>query len=881
MSRTTSSNTPTLPQAVQERGSLRTLEKGKSQFIGSSSGIYFVNTVRRAFINANSRLSSRLLDTAHPTPEECIVADGEDEQQRPDVDASLLPSSFSYGHGIPTGLGRPPQPDVAKQLFMTYFQTWHRFFPFLHGPTILRDMEDLYSSLDENSRASEPIPPRVPTTLPKVVILQCIFNLASLHNSSQLPVASEIQKPTDLLSYLPGLAVKGDLVSIQALFAAGLLLVARMSLRAASVVSGLLSRAVFLAGLHRCPCRYGKLTADECDIRKRLFWCIYVFDRYLSQALGHPLGIQDSDVDVCPLDGPELHHPLLYPTVPSSYRGVASPFSGLSAMSVDATITGRQSEAGLGRATSEDESSQKHNRHSSLSFQVQYSRLLGRALELFHKSLHIRSIDSGSILSLQTDINALWNALPSSLQEFDPSSCDTTDRNQSQVFNESAHFILLHSQLVLLIHRPRLSLEPSTPEFQSAIQICINEAREIIKITSKQINAGYALFWPGYLSVTWMAGIVLAFACQLRLYSAEKGKREIEAIQEMEHTAKRPAFEVSDSTFDSVHSGRDSVSSAMNYQSDSRKRARLDTESNPRSSQRNDGSGQPLNQIPADIVNVSMGEPLGSSFEPLDATDAAIEDDIQYFGDPGRLIATSVIVVTIANGGRKYIGTMSPARGRAACKTCRSRKQKCDGIRGPPKGYTKALEARLAETELVLIRLLHATNDEGLLAHAFDGDTQKRAHKRFGERNTEFKSSGIGEHKMLALMDHWERFPLRTADDVRQWIGEVSKTSMMQGEGTNQSSEKMRGLLRAESSSGNVDYQHEDEVQNPAGAGDDMAAGDPYRDDSVDQDSIGQPPQRTESVGSIQPACETHAVQDITTSSRIELPADFKDRFLW
>ncbi|SCO04810.1 uncharacterized protein FFB20_12191 [Fusarium fujikuroi] len=666
MSRTTGSNTPTLPQAVQERGSLRTLEKGKSQFIGSSSGIYFVNTVRRAFVNANSRLSSRLFDTAHPTPEECIVADGEDEQQRPDADASLLPSSFSYGHGIPAGLGRPPQPDVAKQLFMTYFQTWHRFFPFLHGPTILRDMEELYSSLDENSRASEPIPPRVPTTLPKVVILQCIFNLASLHNSSQLPVASEIQKPTDLLSYLPGLAVKGDLVSIQALFAAGLLLVARMSLRAASVVSGLLSRTVFLAGLHRCPCRYGKLTADECDIRKRLFWCIYVFDRYLSQALGHPLGIQDSDVDVCPLDGPELHHPLLYPTVPSSHSGVPSPFSGLSAnpsssVSGDATITTRESETSLGRATSKDESSQKHNRHSSLSFQVQYSRLLGRALELFHKSLHIRSIDSGSILSLQTDINALWNALPSSLQEFDPSSCDTTDRNQSQVFNESAHFILLHSQLVLLIHRPRLSLEPSTPEFQSAIQICINESREIIKITSKQVNAGYALFWPGYLSVTWMAGIVLAFACQLRLYSAEKGKREInmcleallhmserwklaknchavlsdlaEAIQGTEGTAKRPAFDISDSTLGSAHSGRDSASSPLNYQSDSRKRARLDAESN----QRNDEPGQPSNQFPSGIVNTSMDERPGSSFEPNDGTGPTIEDEFQYFGDPGRI----------------------------------------------------------------------------------------------------------------------------------------------------------------------------------------------------------------------------------------------------
>ncbi|EGU85017.1 hypothetical protein FOXB_04437 [Fusarium oxysporum f. sp. conglutinans Fo5176] len=639
-------DTPALPQAVQERGSLRTLEKGKSQFIGSSSGIYFVNTVRRAFISANTRLSSRLLDTTHPTPEECIVADGEDEQQRTNessTGASLLPCSFCYGPGIPAGLGRPPQPEVAKQLFMTYFQTWHRFFPFLHGPTILKNMEDLYSSFDQYGAGSEPITPRVPMTLSRTLILQCIFNLASLHDSSQLPVTSEIQKPTDVLSYLPGLAVKGDLVSIQALFAAGLLLVARMSLRAAAVVSGLLSRAVFLAGLHRCPCRYAKLTADDCDIRKRIFWCIYVFDRYLSQALGHPLGIQDSDIDVCPLNGPELHHPQLFPTVPSSHNDVTSPFSGCSANSPssqfrDIPISSRQSETGSGRAAGEDNSSQKHHRHSSLSFQVQYSRLLGRALELFHKSLHIRSIDSGSILSLQTDINALWNALPSSLQEFDPSSNASTDGNQTQIFNESAHFILLHSQLVLLIHRPRLSLEPSTPEFQSAIQICISEAREIIKIMNKQHKARHALFWPGYLSVTWMAGIVLAFACQLRLYSVEKGKREIamcleallhmserwklaknchavlsdltEAFQDMEHTAKRPAFDILDSTSNSVH---------------------------PPSVQDPVGRDSPSNQISTNIVSASADEPLGYSFGTFNATGTAIEDDFQSVGDPGRL----------------------------------------------------------------------------------------------------------------------------------------------------------------------------------------------------------------------------------------------------
>lgn len=34
----------------------------------------------------------------------------------------------------------------------------------------------------------------------------------------------------------------------------------------------------------------------------------------------------------------------------------------------------------------------------------------------------------------------------------------------------------------------------------------------------------YAIFWPGYLSMAWMAGIILAFACHLQLYPPEKGR---------------------------------------------------------------------------------------------------------------------------------------------------------------------------------------------------------------------------------------------------------------------------------------------------------------------------------------------------------------------
>ena len=358
--------------------------------------------------------------------------------------------------------------------------------------------------------------------LARVIILQCLFNLASLHSDVELPDASRIDNPTRILPYLPELATKGGLVSIQALVAVLLLLVERMSFRAAASVAGMLSRTIFLAGLHRCPMRYPELSPDDCDIRKRLFWTIYVLDRFLSQALGHPLGIQDSDIDVCPPAGPELHSP-------NGHFGPHHPPHGAAAAShlrpcPEALSTSR----GHGDAAAHQVLAgpgQKAGRHLILAFQVEYSRLTGRALELFHKSIHVRSIDPGTVLSLRTDLDAWWNSVPSDLQDFDVAAeGNVRPSDPRRSFNPAAFFMLLHSQLRLLIYRPWLSLEPSTAEFQSALQICIRVSRDIILNMNKQHVAGYAIFWPGYLSVAWMAGIILAFACHLQLYSSERGR---------------------------------------------------------------------------------------------------------------------------------------------------------------------------------------------------------------------------------------------------------------------------------------------------------------------------------------------------------------------
>ncbi|KEY69117.1 hypothetical protein S7711_11433 [Stachybotrys chartarum IBT 7711] len=120
---------------------------------------------------------------------------------------------------IPAELGRPPPPEVARMLFMTYFQTWHRFFPFLHGPTVGKDIELLYLSpadvLSFNPAGPRPAQDREPSLpLAHAIILQCLFNLLSLHEKVQLPAISRIDRPIKFLSYFLELATKGDISSI-------------------------------------------------------------------------------------------------------------------------------------------------------------------------------------------------------------------------------------------------------------------------------------------------------------------------------------------------------------------------------------------------------------------------------------------------------------------------------------------------------------------------------------------------------------------------------------------------------------------------------------------------------------------------------------------
>ncbi|KAL4741909.1 fungal-specific transcription factor domain-containing protein [Aspergillus similis] len=511
--------------ATPEIGSLTAHSPQESQFVGSSSGVFFINTVRRAFGSTSHEF---------PQPEDTLV--GSDDplhglRSNTQASAEETPvSRWNYDPSITCVLGQAPPQPLVKELMMVYFKVWHPLFPFLHGPTFLRAMEGLYGDGDaEQTAAAAEAEGRQPqthqqlqqnqrhTSIAWTAIFQCVFHLATLITPDlPLPPSCHIQPPisSSIHTLLTPLTARHDLLSLQALLAAQLYLVATMSLRTASTVGGCMLRSMLHAGLHRCPFRYRELSASATSqhrhLRKRIFWSAYALDRYLSQALGLPLGVQDSDIDVCPPGAPEVHRPLQH-----------LPVTG-------ANMIGLSEE----EAAAEAERTRKETPFASY---VQSGKLTGEALELFHKSIYVRSISQTSVLLLTTSVHKWWNGLdlPPPPPPARSSSFLETRETDEAPFNYTPFFTILYHHLLLLLHRPALSLPNGTPEFLSALQSCISAARHIISALNTQKDAGQAFFWPGFLSAAWMAGLVLAFACQLGQYVLPKGCAEIENCLEI------------------------------------------------------------------------------------------------------------------------------------------------------------------------------------------------------------------------------------------------------------------------------------------------------------------------------------------------------------
>ncbi|PSK60707.1 hypothetical protein B9Z65_857 [Elsinoe australis] len=379
------------------------------------------------------------------------------------------------GHGNVSSIASPDRSDVsndlikslptketAEMLVTAYFRSWHPFLPFLHGPTFMSDLEAVYEQSITDSWRS----------ICCALTLQCVLRIAAVDYRDTIRLRpSAVDRPQTLLAILGPLALDNRQVSVQALLAAQMYLVVSLSLDAASSVGGLICRSIVKSGLHRCPYRYPNIAEDDRDMRKRTFWCAYILDRFLTQSMGHPLGLQDGDIDVC-LPSPDERH---------------------------------------AKHAEEDADG---DRLRVLSNMIKCAKFTGQILETFHKSIHARSLNQHTLLGLEAEIEAWWNQLP---RRF----------NETTSFSQRAFFNISYNHLKLLMNRPFLSLDPFSPNFLAAIQKCLSASRNIIEIFSTQLSAADDLKWPGYMSCAWMAGLLVVFAAQCNQYPVEHAKEDV------------------------------------------------------------------------------------------------------------------------------------------------------------------------------------------------------------------------------------------------------------------------------------------------------------------------------------------------------------------
>ncbi|KAF6806539.1 Zn(II)2Cys6 transcription factor [Colletotrichum sojae] len=534
---------------MPEIGSLRALSNGESQFVGSSSGVYFINTVRRAFSSAsdvtpdNGARNKRLRND--PSPEDCIVGGDETpgvqgsseaatavpaDERDPNPGPGEQFSPLSAGSDLVNDLSKLPDYSVARRLVLTYFRIWHPLVPFLQGPDCLAELDTLYTP-NEFDRRDVAI-------LSRLIIFRCIFNTARLDMDEKPDIGSAaIRSGSDLLPTLSLLALRSDACSIQALLSAQVYFISTMSLRHASSAGGLISKSIYQSGMHRCPVRYGHLSSDERSMRKRIFWSFYVLDRFVSQSLGHPNGIQDSDIDVCPPGRRDLHETVARSALSPSSVAADNTILHLPANHPDRVAASPGQRVDNPESLSEMEDDEpsaadaqgrsaailRHRRETQavLETHVRHSQLVGRILDVFHRSIHARDMNSQTILFLKADISAWGNDLTQPrLGSGFPDTIELTP--DPRVFP-----FVTHQYTILLFNRPSLSLDSRCAEFRAALQTCIGAANVIIPTIEQYCEEGGPLFWPGYMSAVWMSGLVLALAARLKSYKPAKAKSGI------------------------------------------------------------------------------------------------------------------------------------------------------------------------------------------------------------------------------------------------------------------------------------------------------------------------------------------------------------------
>ncbi|KAL4873596.1 hypothetical protein BDV12DRAFT_81093 [Aspergillus spectabilis] len=442
---------------AHELGVMRkSTDNGSASFLGSSSGIHFIRVVYNAF----ARRSAHLIQPQQASKDTQVP--GEDDQlhhqhqhYRPDL---WLPHELSFQDNstlFPF--------DTLVQWTRGYFKNWHPMFPFVSGPALLIILEHVSRDGFSNLSAAEAVLVR------SIVSISLMDRRQASSPDAQSPVPVDLvfRSVHQAMESLHTLFCEPPTIPIlQAAFGVQLFLTSILRLNAASRVCGSIIRTAFHLGLHRCPVRFSCFSPQETATRRRVFWSIYCLERYLSQALGIPLGIQNDDIDVC-YPNTEIHSP-----------------------------------------------AEEDHRLRLLGHLAKFARVRGRIIELRNKSI-IHREDSIDATEVHGELTHWWNEVYDDVHPIEHDDTDTTTCVSIEPFHRLLLVILRH-EAIISMNRPLLAAEASSSEYRTALQICIESSRSILttlrQYLSSKNDTSIPLVWPSFTWAVWMSCLILIYA---------------------------------------------------------------------------------------------------------------------------------------------------------------------------------------------------------------------------------------------------------------------------------------------------------------------------------------------------------------------------------
>ncbi|CAG8415297.1 unnamed protein product [Penicillium salamii] len=414
---------------IKHMGRLVHDEKGYGRFAGSTTGVHFVLKVEQE--------CQKVLNLSGGFPESCYRAFLVESPP----DRGLLGTTSFDDHDMIRQYLTYPAAHYHQQADM-FMQKWEPFCPVLVRKQLLADIQDLTDALYDPEGHSTL---DYSTTLIVLMILniQESFPTSPAQPSGQSPDC--IERLSLAHALIDKVVSQGNIRSLQALALFALFNQLSGHCLTLTTINGMMVRLSQSLGLHRHARRF-KMGVGEIELRKRLWWWVYVFDRFTSVLHGIPPLINDVDVDndlpidchLHDLEATELSHPL-----PGERTGV---FLFLQYVSL--------------------------------------GKKLSRILNLLYTTTQRRD-GARKITELDRDLR-VWNQnLKAHGIVFDigDSGLQHSTGNTGRPYQSATLWLQLMSNMTMnLIHRPGLSFDDTSPEFGICLRACLNSGTAVLSL---------------------------------------------------------------------------------------------------------------------------------------------------------------------------------------------------------------------------------------------------------------------------------------------------------------------------------------------------------------------------------------------------------------